>query len=209
MTHGFDPLADETLPPARVSKTERVSFEPGGTIHRPEVEIIVIRSMPFDYKPKHPEAATKHLNGSRVAIERKSGAELIVSTTRRRLKGSVAAEYEIHASRDTKLVFHHGIGFVFLSDISADIEATCSRGDILLILRDSGSYTIDAKNKFGVITSDFDGNPRPRRYGLGESYATANSPSSSMIHLRMGFGGITIKVIPRKLTSRRARNSAR
>ncbi|MGD1093604.1 MAG: hypothetical protein ABSB35_16650 [Bryobacteraceae bacterium] len=225
MTHGFAVmlielsllgsavplLTGETLkPPVQVSKTERVSFGPGGTIRfdhsygdlivegwdRPEVEITVIKSMPFDYKLKQPEEATKHLDRIQVAIERKSGAELIVSTTPQRLKGSVAAEYEIHAPRDTKLIIHHGTGSVSLSDMSADIEATCSRGDILLLLRDSGSYSIDAKNKFGVITSDFDGNPHPLRYRLGESYATPNSPSSSRIQLRMGFGGITIKALP-------------
>ena len=70
------------------------------------------------------------------------------------------------------------------------------RDDIILMLRDSGSDAIDAKTKFGVITSDFEGNPHPRRYRLGERYATSNSPSSCRIHLRMGFGGITLKAVP-------------
>jgi len=119
----------------------------------------------------------------------------VISTTRRKRKSSVAMEYQIHAPRNTKFVIHHGTGSVSVSDISGDIDATCGRGDIMLMLRDSGSYSIDAQNKLGIITSDFDGLPRLRRYRLGERYATANSPSS-LIHLRMGFGGVTIKAVP-------------
>jgi hypothetical protein len=66
----------------------------------------------------------------------------------------------------------------------------------MLMLSDMSAYSIDAKSKFGVVSSDFEGTAHINRYRLGERYTTANSPSSHQIHLRMDFGGITIKAIP-------------
>jgi hypothetical protein len=102
----------------------------------------------------------------------------------------------LRVPRDSKLVIHYGTSSVFVSDVTGDIEATYSRGDIISMLGDSGSYTIDAKSKFGTVSSDFEGTAHISRYRLGERYATANSPSSRRIHLRMGFGGITINAMP-------------
>jgi hypothetical protein len=65
----------------------------------------------------------------------------------------------------------------------------------VLMLPETGAYSFDAKSKLGTVISDFEGTPRLRRYRLGESYANGRSPSS-MIRLRAGFGGITIKAVP-------------
>jgi hypothetical protein len=194
------PMFGEGNQPAQVTTTERVSFAAGGTIRidhsygdlnvegwdRPEVEITVT---------KQSQNAAKHVEGVRIVTNRRSSTELTISTNRSGRRG-VMIEYQIHAPRDSKLVIHHGTGSVFVSDVNGDIEATCGRGDILLMLRASGRYTFDAKSKLGTVSSDFDGTPRIRRYRLGERYVTANSESSRRIDLRMGFGGITIKAIP-------------
>ena len=213
---------DLTKKPAQVTvtTTEHVNFAPGGMIRieesigyvnvegwdQPEVEITLTKSMPFDYKP--PEDVTKHLDSVKIVAERKSDNELVVSTDlpkRRSLSSpfsphrngnSVRVEYEIHAPRDSKLVINHGVGSVFVKDIEGDIDVSGGRGDIMLMLRDSGSYAIDAKSKFGTVISDFDGATKLSRYRLGERYATTDSQSSRRIHLRMGFGGITINAIP-------------
>jgi hypothetical protein len=185
---------------------------------QPEVEITLTKSMPYDYKLKHPDEAKKHLDSVQIATERKSDSELVISTTLprrrsasfapnknfdplplflpRKTSADVRVEYEIHAPRDSKLVIHHGVGSVLVINMGGDIEATAGRGDIMLMLRDSGSYAIDAKSKFGAVTSDFDGATKLNRYRIGERYATASSPSPQQIQLRMGFGGITINAIP-------------
>jgi hypothetical protein len=93
-------------------------------------------------------------------------------------------------------VIHHGVGYVLVSDMAADIEATAGRGDIVLMLRDTGAYTFDARSKFGTVISDFDGAPRLNLFRVGERYATATSPASHRMYLRMGYGGITITAVP-------------
>jgi len=220
---GIAPLlfSEEKLQQVQASNTERMSFPPGGMIRihysygdlrvkawdLPEVEIDEIKAMPYNYKLKQPDEASRHLDNVHILTERKSSVELVISTilpTRsgllspflpRKTAGGVMIEYEIHVPRDSNLVIHHGTGSVLVSDVTGNIEATCSRGDIVLMLPETGAYSFDAKSKLGTVISDFEGTSRLRRYRLGESYANGRSPSS-MIRLRVGFGGVTIKAVP-------------
>ena len=82
-----------------------------------------------------------------------------------------------------------------VSRISGDIEASSRSGDIVLMLPDPGPYSIDAKSKFGSVSSDFAGTTHRKRL-VSEQFASANPPSSHRIYLRMGLGGITIKEMP-------------
>jgi hypothetical protein len=208
--------------PAQVTKTEHVDFGPGGTIvvtgsdgdvnvegwDKPEVEITVVKTMSYGYKPKQPGEATNRLDGIRVVTERKSSSELAISESRParggrwplplpgKSRGSVKLEYEIHAPRDTKLVIHVSKGSVMVNDLIGGIEAGSGRGDIVLMLRDIGSYSVDASTKFGIVSSDFSGAARISRYRLGQRYITSNLSSSRQIHLRLSLGGIAIKAIP-------------
>src|SRR5579864_7762798 len=180
--------ADPPAQAVQVTTTERVEFAPGGTIRlndsygsltlegwdRPEVEITVTKLMPHDSKGQ-PDEAKKRLDEIRVGTERKSGSELVISTSLpahrslvspfvpRKTAGDVTIEYQIHAPRDSKLAIHHGTGSVVVSQMTGDTEATCGQCDMVLMLRDSGAYAIDAKSKLGTVTSDFDGRPRVRR----------------------------------------------
>jgi hypothetical protein len=201
--------ADVGKPAAEITATKRVAFAAGGSIRvedsygdltiegwdQPEVEVIAIKSMPYDYKRKHPEEAARHLDAVRIDAELKSDRELVISTTRPN-RDSVNVEYRIHIPRNSNLVIHQGKGSVFVNDVSGSIEATCRRGDIMLALRDSEKYSIDAKTKFGVVTSDLEGDPFLRRYRLGERYLTPSEPTAHRIHLQVGFGGIAIKALP-------------
>jgi hypothetical protein len=192
--------------------TEQMTFVPGGTVRidephgdvyvegwdQPEVEVTVVRSMSYEYKRKHAEEASKHLDGVRVVTERKSATELTISTIHpgRKNTDAVIIEYELRVPRDSKLTIHRATGSVFVVGLTSDIDVECSRGDIQLMLRDSSSYSIDAATKLGTVISDFEGATKLRRYRLGERYATASIQSSPQIFLRMGFGGITIKAVP-------------
>jgi hypothetical protein len=202
----FAVLLGLTLPlfGAETTSTERLNFAPGGTIRldrsygdlhvegwdRPEVEVTVVKSMPFDFHVKHPEQAEQRLEAVRIVTERHSDTELTISTTPVSRHGGVMAEYEIHVPRDSRLVIHHGTGFVSVSGVAGDIEASAGRGDILLWLP-PGSYSIDAKSKAGKVSSEFEG-AALNQYLFGQRFTSIKPPPSHRLHLRMGFGGITI-----------------
>ena len=216
------PLRAEEFKQVQVASTERTNFAPGGLIRldnsygdvtvegwdRPEVEITVIKSMPFDYAPKRPELAAQHLELVGVAVERRSDTELAIGTnlpSRKKryagilpakTKGGVMLEYLIHVPRDSRLAIHHGSGSVTVSDVTGDIEARVGRGDIMLWLArgsfSQGLYSIDAKVKLGRVSSELDG-ATVSQYLIGEHFTRLNPPSPAhRLTLRVGFGGVTI-----------------
>ncbi len=161
---------------------------------QPEVEVTTIKSS------RH----ARCLDEVRVVTDRRSASELAITTTRppgnffARLFGftcGATIEQHVNAPRDSRLVIHHGAGYLMVSRISGDIEASSRSGDIVLMLPDPGPYAIDAKSRFGSVSSDFAGTAHRRKL-LGEQFAGASPSSSRKIHLRMGWGGITIKEVP-------------
>ena len=206
-------------PPPEKTITERVDFAPGGTIRingsygdlnvegwdRPEIEVSVIKTLPYGFKPKQPDQAAAHLDAIHIVTERKTPTEATITTElparhlawtppfTRHTTGEVMAEYEIHVPRDSRLAIHHGTGSVSVSGVTGDIDARVGRGDILLWLP-PGSYSLDARTKFGIVSSDLDGATH-NKYLIGESFTQANPPPAHRLFLRMGFGGITLKRI--------------
>lgn len=204
-------------PPPEKTITERVNFAAGGTIRidgsygdlnvegwdRPEVEVTVVKTLPYGYKSKQPDQATADLDRVRIVTEQKSTLELSISTQlplrhpawtppfTRHTSGGVMIEYEIHVPRDSRLAIHHGTGSVSARGITGDIDARVGRGDILLWLP-PGAYSLDARTKFGLVSSDLEGAAH-NKYLIGESFTQANPPPSHRLYLRMGFGGITLK----------------
>ncbi|MDP8988907.1 MAG: DUF4097 domain-containing protein [Acidobacteriota bacterium] len=206
-------------PPPEKTIAEHVDFAPGGTIRikgsygelnveswdRPEVEVTVLKTIPYSRKPKTPEQSTATLDQVRIVIEHKSPPELTISTelpsrhsawippfTHHTTDG-VRAEYEIHVPRDSRLAIEHGTGSVSVNGVAGDIDVRAGRGDILLWLP-PGSYTLDARTQFGIVSSDLDGTAH-NKYLIGESFTRADQPPAHRLHLRMGFGGITLKKI--------------
>ena len=205
------------LKQAKVTNTERVDFAPGGTIRisgsygsvsvegwdEAAVEMIVTKSLPFG-ESKTQDQDQNRLASVRMVANRTSPTELTISTMLashgkgvpfRSSTSGVTVEAEIHVPRDTRLAIHHHTGYVFVGGVTGDIEASASRGDIVLMLPDSGSYTIDAKTKLGIVSSDFEGSVRSR-YLVGRRFARTLTPPAQQLYLRMGFGGITIKAVP-------------
>jgi hypothetical protein len=132
------------------------------------------------------------LDAVRVVTDRRSDTELAISTP---VKCGAKIEQHVKAPRDSRLVIHHGAGFLMVSRITGDIEASSRSGDIVLMLPDPGPYSIDAKSKFGSVTSDFPGTAHSEKL-IGERFATASASPSRKINLRIGFGGIAIKEVP-------------
>jgi hypothetical protein len=199
--------------------TERVDFAPGGTVRidgsygdlnidgwdRPEVEVTVIKTLPYGHKAKQPDQGASDLDRVRIVTEHKSPQEVTISTTlpsrhlpwtppfTRHTTSGVMVQYEIHVPRDSRLAIHHGTGLVSVNHIAGDIDASVGRGDIILWLP-PGSYSLDARTKFGIVSSDLEGAAH-NRYLIGENFTRDNPPPSHRLHLRMGFGGITLKEI--------------
>jgi hypothetical protein len=109
--------------------------------------------------------------------------------------GGVMLEYRIRVPRNTKLVIHHDNGEVLVSNITADIEATGHAGDIVVLLPETGKYSIDAMSKFGTLSCDFDGDFRHKLWRQPVCPSGSRRRRIASI-LRMGRGGITIKGSP-------------
>jgi len=210
----FSPRGDE-MKQLQVTSTDTVKFAPGGLVQisgsygdlavegweRPEVEVTVSKALSYGFKEDQ-----SRLEGVTVVTKRHSDSELSIATitpSPNRFvhpfggKGNgVAIEYIIRIPRNSRLMIHHGVGIVSVRDVTGDIEATCSRGDILLWLPGPGPFALDAKSKFGNVSSDFAGDASLALYRMGERFVVPNAPASPRIHLRMGFGGIAIKRTP-------------
>ena len=204
---------------AEATSTQQLSFAPGGTIRlnnsygdlyiegwdRPQVEITIIKSTSY-YEPELKSQAARKLETVNVAAERKSDTELAISTTLPKrahwappLHGAtgngVKLEYRLYVPRNSRLVIDHHAGQVLAGNMTGDIEAANHDGDIMLLLPEEGKYSIEARSKMGHIASDFAGRT-VSRYLVGERFTGAETPASRRIHLRVGFGGITILALP-------------
>ncbi len=197
--------------------TEHVDFAPDGVIHlnttsgnlfveawdQPGVEITTTKSTRSAYQASQQALATQCLEGVKVVTERRSDTELTISTMAPKRgffsrvfgKCGVQVEQQIRAPRDSRLVIQHGAGYVLVSRMAGEIEATSHSGDIMLMLPDPGPYSIDAKSKMGSVSSDFAGTSH-RKNLLSEQFTSANPAQSRRIYLRMSLGGITIKELP-------------
>ncbi len=197
----------------QTSHSDRLDFAPGGTIRfegsygslivdgwdQPQIEVTVTKSMPYYYEK---DRGAKNLERVKVSAVRKSPTEATISTVLpshnnpfSSSTGSVRMDYQVHVPRDSHLVIHHGSGYVMISNVSGEIEAKASRGDIMVLESGPGPYNIDAKSTFGNVLSDFTGDDHSQHL-VGERFTEANA--GQRIYLRMGFGGITIKNLQAK-----------
>ena len=208
-----------------VTTTERVNFPPGGTIRldhsygylsvdgwdEPQIEVTIVKSTGRIYEPGQQEEAKRRLELIRVVTERRSETELSITTILasrhgnwapplpRTTKAGVTVEYRIRVPRDSRLVIHHDTGYVWVSDVTGDIEARSHTGDMIVMLPAPGQYSIDAKSRMGGITSDFAG-ATLGQFVVGTRFARAGEVPSRRVFLRMGRGSITIKRIPPPLS---------
>jgi DUF4097 and DUF4098 domain-containing protein YvlB len=144
------------------------------------------------------------VNTVQVTAERKSDTDLQINTAVPHYSrwthplgstGGVMVEYQIKAPRNSNLAIQQGTGDIMVTGINADINATGSKGDIVVLLPEGVQYSIDAKTKLGTVSSDFDGDFHHRHW-VGIRYATAPATPAHKIYLRMGIGGITLKGSP-------------
>jgi hypothetical protein len=211
--------AEYVKPQPEMTHTEHVDFPFGGVIRleadgdlfvegwdQMEVETTVTKSMRYKYESAQSQSAAQRMESLRVVTERRSPTELKISivlpsrhgnwspplppTT----KAGVTLEYHLRVPRNSRLVIHQGVGDVLVRGVTGDIEAACRMGDIMLWLSGTRTYSIDARSRAGAVSSDFSGVTRSY-FLFGQTFTNLNPAPSQRLHLRVAFGGITIKPI--------------
>jgi hypothetical protein len=179
----------------------------------PEVEITVAKTTDRFYEPDQKVKAETRFKQISVLAELRSDKELVISTSlpvRHNLissvlpakriivtmpvhsKRGVTVEYTVHVPRDSRLVVRHDNGYVWVSDVTGDIELRSHTGDMIVMLPDPGPYSIDARTRLGSVSSDFAGTAH-KQFLLGTHFANSDEAPSRRIYLRMGRGSITLK----------------
>ena len=203
--------------PFEQASTQSFPFAPGGTIHvnssygyltvegwdEPEVRITVIKSTDSFYERDQEKEASRRFEQIHVATGRASDKELSITSTspsRRPLWApplkkaahlGVTVEYKILVPRDSRLVVKHDNGYVWVSDLTGDLEVRSHTGDMTVALPDPGAYSIDATTRVGSVSSDFTARNKSE-FLFGTHYAYAGDSSSHRVLLRMGRGSITV-----------------
>ena len=197
-----------------ITNTERVPFAPGGTIRlnnsygyltvegwdEPAVEIVVIKSTDGFYPPSQQAHAEKPFAEVRVAAERRSDKELVISTSSERHRflprgeHGVTVEYNMHVPRDSRLVIRHDNGYVWVSEVTGDLDLRSHSGDLIVTLPEAGPYSIDARTRLGSVSSDFTGKHLNHlsQLAVGSHFDSANEIPKRRIYLRMGHGSIEV-----------------
>jgi len=211
------------------TSTERTPFAPGGIIRvdgsygylavdgwdEPEVEVTMIKSTNRFYEPSQKQQEEQRFERVRIVTERRSDKELAITTNppvRKTVfffprpllpspRHGLTPDYRIHVPRNSQLIVRHDNGYVWVSDVTGDIEVHSHTGDMIVMLPDPGPYSIDARTGLGSVSSDFVG--KGHHYLAGSRFAYAGSPPSRRIFLRMGSGSITIKSGPSSGPARR------
>ena len=184
----------------------------------PEVQVTVTKSTDRFFDPEKKAEAQQRFEQVRVVTERRSDKELAISTilpARNYLfrsvlpldriivtkplvpnnRRGVTVEYKVLVPRDSRLVVRHDTGYVWVSDVTGDIDVNSHTGDMIVMLPDPGPYSIDARTRLGSVSSDFTGKGR-YRFLAGSRFAYASQTPPRRISLRMGCGSITIKQVP-------------
>jgi hypothetical protein len=196
------------------TKTERMDFPSGGLLrlnglsgdltiegwNQPGVEITTTKTTKQEYDSATRQKGVDELDQVRLASER-HGTELVVTSTIPRyghfkppLPGSTRVDLvsHVYVPHSARLAIDHGSGNLYIEDVAGGIEAAIGQGTILLRLAEQGEYDIDARSKWGSVTSDFPGRQRKARWLVGHQFAGHSEGGAQKLHLRAGYGDIII-----------------
>jgi hypothetical protein len=179
----------------------------------PEVEIVITKSTDRYYSSEREEEADRAFGRIRVVTARRSDKELsvttelpdrhgfpysilpsrqIVFTMPKKSTLGVTVECTVRVPRDSHLVVHQDHGYVWASDVTGGLEVASHTGDMIVMLPDTGTYSIDARTRLGSVTSDFPGAGH-KQFLVGTQFVHVSQAASRRVYLRMGRGSITIK----------------
>src|SRR5262245_46625223 len=206
---------------AEIKTTQSIEFGAKGTIQvvdsfgsvkvegwdKEEVELTVTKRTQKKYEPKDLAKAAKGLERFKVTMEAVGETSLLVINTTYpswtpffRGKTNLKLDYLIKVPRQSTLLIKHGIGEVEVVNVSGDIEATASIGEISLRLPEDQSYAVDARVRIGDVSSEF-GQTTHRKglFAVGAKLAGEPATPTRRIYLRVGIGDINVsKLRPEK-----------
>src|SRR5262245_49232860 len=167
-----------------------------------EVELTVTKRTQNKYEPKDLAKAMKGLERFKVTMEPIGETSMMVINTvypswtpARMFRGktNLNLNYLIKVPRQSALMIKHGIGEVDVSDVSGDIEATASIGEITLKLPEGQNYAVDAHVRIGDVLSEF-GQVTQRKglFAVGAKLAGEPASPTRRIFARIGIGDIQV-----------------
>lgn len=194
------------------TKTERMDFPSGGLLRlnhsvgnltiegwdQPDLEITTTKTTRDEYDSATKQKGVEELDRVSVASER-HGNEIVLSVLPHQggLKSAFTSDKvdltsHIYVPRGAKLAIDHGSGNVYVEGVTGDIHATTHQGEILLRLPEAGQYDIDARSKWGSVTTDFAGQARKPWWQVGRQFAGRPGSTAQKLYLRAGYGDIII-----------------
>jgi hypothetical protein len=199
---------------AEITTTQNLEFGARGTIQivdsfgsvkvegwdKEEVELTVKKRTQKKYEQKDLAKATKGLERFKVTMDAVGETSLLVIKTTYpswtpifRGKTNLQLDYIIKVPRQSALLIKHGIGEVEVINVSGDIEATASIGEISLKLPEEQSYAVDARVRIGDVSSEF-GQATHRKGPLAVGAKLTGEPAAPTrrIFARIGIGDIQV-----------------
>src|SRR5215475_5367425 len=201
---------------AEITTTQSLEFGSKGTIQivdsfgsvkvegwdKEEVELTVTKRTKKKYEPKNLAKAMKGLEQFKVTMEPVGETSMMVINTAYpswtpgrmfRGKTNLDLNYLIKVPRQSTLLIKHGIGEVEVTNVSGDIEATASIGDIILRLPEGQNYAVDAHVRIGDVSSEF-GQVTQRKglFAVGAKLAGEPAAPTRRIFARIGIGDIQV-----------------
>src|SRR5262245_32656775 len=201
---------------AEIKTTQSIEFGAKGTIQivdsfgsvkvegwdKEEVELTVTKRTQKKYEPKDIAKARKDLERFKVTMETIGETSLLVINTTYpswtparmfRGKTNLNLDYLIKVPRQSSLLIKHGIGEVDVTNVSGDIEATASIGEVSLKLPEDQSYSVDARVRIGDVSSEFGQTTQRKGFiPLGAKLAGDPAAPTRRIFLRVGIGDIQV-----------------
>jgi predicted membrane protein len=204
---------------AEIRTTQSLEFGANGTIQivdsfgtvkvegwdKEEVELTVTKRTQKKYEPKDIAKAEKDLERFKVTMESVGETSMMVINTTypswtpaRMFRGKTNLDLDclIKVPRQSTLFIKHGIGEVDVTNVSGDIEATASIGEISLKLPEDQSYAVDARVRIGDVSSEFGQTTQRKGFiPLGAKLSGDPAAPTRRIFLRIGIGDINVSRI--------------
>lgn len=158
---------------------------------RPNVEITTLK-WTLEGKEELEKAGVK---------AKRDGNDLVVTTEVPRhaglkpvLRGGarVDLQYRIKVPTGTPLHIQHDEGSISIANIQSDMQVRVGNGDVTLFVVNPADYSIDAKVKFGGVTSNFDGKSKRELWLVGERFGRAADGKPHHAEFRVGYGDVLI-----------------
>jgi hypothetical protein len=215
--------ADDEIPQkVQVANTQRMDFPAGGVLHlknsagevsieawdRPDIEITTTKSTRLAYVTSDREKLLQEVS---IAVERR-GDEVVITTSlphRRKFPPhalwsevtKLDLDYQIKVPRNAQLIAEHTDGELHVEGLTGDIRVTIHKGTTTLNLPEEETYAIDAKSKLGGVVSDFPGHAQRGQWSFAHTFThDASASSAHKLYVRVGFGDIIIRKVPKSLT---------